>query len=136
MSPARLALAAVPYAASATAYWLAAREVFASSAGTVPSNAALRLSTPVLIGGGLTPLALAAGRGTHVLPLLIATAVSIVYVFACLLVTRTARAYLRLFKPMNAAGRVITDRLYGRDVLMFLGVASIAYGAVATLVLS
>jgi hypothetical protein len=123
----RMLLTFLPYIASTAVYWLNSNEFFAQAGGKLPTSAPWRMAVPVVIGGGLTPLALAAQKQTGLSFLLSATAAALVFLLAVLWLFRDQRTFLRLYRPVRPARK--KGVVLGRHVLVGGGVAVIGYGA-------
>jgi len=126
----RVLFALVPYVAALWVYGLAAREVFSSAGGQRPKDADWRLLVPVVIGGGLTPLAVAAKATDGSYMLLLTSPSVLAFAFALVVVRllRSTTSFLRLYVPVALARTA--HPLRGRHVLVGCGVLIVAYGAV------
>jgi hypothetical protein len=130
----RVLLALLPYVGSTFIYGLNAADLFATAGGKLPSYAAWRLSAPVLVGGGLTPLAVAVDTNREDIDLLVSPiAFAIVYLLLQLALLRDQRRFLRLYRPLVVGGRELSG-LTPRRIVVVLGVLVIWYGAAINLV--
>jgi hypothetical protein len=131
-------LALIPYAVAIVFYGLDTTDLFREAHGKIPTNALLRLTVPVVI-GGLMPLALAskntglsgADRGI----LASATAFAMVYGLIASAAIRSPTAFLALYHRFRVGGYT-AKRLRGRRVLIATGVLVICYGAGVNIAIS
>jgi hypothetical protein len=131
----RVLLALLPYIASVAFYWLNTHDLFRQEGGVASTSTGWRLAMPVLIGGGLTPLALAAKVKAHSALFLSAAGFGMLFTFAVFALVRNSGGFARLYRPV-ALGRYRIRFLLGRRVLGAAGALVISYGAVITVVAS
>jgi hypothetical protein len=115
-------------------YWLTAGEWFKHSAGKLQPNAGWRIAVPVVVGGGLTPLAAAAQTDNNQIPVLLSpSGMAFIFVLIVLWAVRDQKAFLRLLRPAGISGSGRT-RLQGRHLLVGVGVLIIWYGAAINII--
>jgi hypothetical protein len=131
----RVLLALLPYIASIAFYWLNTHDLFRQSGGVASNATGWRLAMPVLIGGGLTPLALAAKVKVHSGWLLSAAGFGMLFTFGVFALVRDPSGFAKLYRPV-ALGRYRIRFILGRRVLGGLGALVISYGAVVTIIVS
>lgn len=129
-------LTLLPYIAATLVYSLTAHELFTGAEGELPGDAPWRLTVPVVIGGGLTPLAVAQTITSEQLPLVLSPAAfAFAFVLATLWMVRDRRRFLRLVHHLHVGAREFGNVRRG-DLIIAAGVGVIAYGALVNMLVA